>query len=434
MPFSAEVYRERRLRLAELMKEGIAIIPTAKEQARSRDTDFPFRPDSYFYYLTGFSEPDAVLVIIAGECAKSVLFCREKEQDKEIWYGRRLGIKDAKEVLGVDEAYPIDAIDKEMSWLLVDHRGIIYLPDGIDDWVERIKNWIIDSKISMGRNDFDQATYKNVYNLLDEMRLIKQPEEIKILRRAAQVSAYALRNAMRACYPGVAEYELEAVLAHKFRQANGFYAFQPIVAGGKNACILHYPDNDCLLRNGELVLMDIGCELDCYASDISRTFPVNGKFSREQKIIYKIVLAAQEAAIKEIKPGENFFDLYEAAVKVIIAGLVKNGLLSGDAKQLIKDKAHTRFFMHSLGHCVGLDTHDSASKDIRDGRRALESGMILTIEPGIYIQPDDETVEAKWRGIGVRIEDTVLVTDKGCEILTTVAPKKIKDIEQLMKQ
>ena len=434
MPFSAQIYRERRRRLAEKTREGIAIIPTASEQIRSRDSDFPFRPDSYFYYLTGFAEPEAVLVIIAGEHERSILFCLKRDIKEEQWFGHRLGLEGAKKVSGVDEVYPISSLDKEMPWLLMDQR-VVYLPGETSEWVERIKNWFVDIQIAMGKFRLhDQGDYRNAYDLLDEMRLIKQPEEISLLRRAAQISAYALNTAMRACSPGVAEYELEAVLAHKFRRENSVYAFQPIVAGGKNACILHYIENNCLLKNGDLVLMDIGCELDCYASDISRTFPVNGKFSREQKIIYKIVLAAQEAAIKRVKPGNNFFDLHRMAVRIITAGLIKHGLLTGELERLIKDKAYMRFFMHSLGHCVGLDTHDSGSKEIRDGQQVLRPGMVLTVEPGIYIQPDDATVDLKWRGIGIRIEDTVLVTESGCEILTAAAPKKIKDIEFLMRQ
>ncbi|MBI4837470.1 MAG: aminopeptidase P N-terminal domain-containing protein [Candidatus Portnoybacteria bacterium] len=434
MPFSAKVYGERRLQLVNLMKEGIAIIPTALECARSRDTDFSFRPDSHFYYLTGFAEPEAVLIVVAGEQEKNVLFCRERDAKEEQWVGKRLGLEGAKKVSGVDEVYPISSLDKEISWLLIDQR-IVYLPGKNGEWVERIKDWFVDTQIAMGKFRLhDQGDYRNVYDLLDEMRLIKQLEEMTILRRAAVISANALCKAMKTCLPGMMEYGLEAELIHEFRHSNSTYAFQPIVAGGENACLLHYMDNNCQLKNGDLVLMDIGCELDCYASDITRTFPVNGKFSREQKIIYKIVLAAQEAAIKKIKPGINFLDLYKMVIRILTAGLIKHGLLIGEVDQLVKNKAYERFFMHGVGHCVGLDVHDSGSKEIRNGQRVLESGMILTVEPGIYIQPDDGTVDPKWRGIGVRIEDTVLVTDKDCEILTSAAPKKIKDIEALMKE
>lgn len=434
MPFSAQIYCERRMRLAEKMKEGIAIIPTAPEQVRSRDVDFPFRPDSYFYYLTGLAEPEAVLVVVAGEREKSILFCRERDVEKEQWLGRRLGLKAAREVLGVDEVYPISLLDKEMPWLLMD-QSAVYLPGKTGNWVERIKAWFVDTKIALGRFCFNSlGDYRDAYDLLDEMRLIKQLEEIAVLRRAAKTSAFALRRAMSACYPGMMEYELEAEVAHEFRRANGVQAFPPTVAGGKNSCTLHYLANNCRLNSGDLVLMDIGCELDCYASDITRTFPVNGKFNREQKIIYKIVLSAQETAIKKVKPGRVFADVHQAAVKVIIAGLIKHGLLVGDPRQLAKSKAYERFFMHSLGHCAGLDVHDVGSRDIKEGRGILEPGMILAIEPGIYIQPDDESVPSQWRGIGIRIEDTILVTDKGCEILTAAAPKKIKDIERLMKE
>jgi Xaa-Pro aminopeptidase len=358
------------------------------------------------------------------------LFCRERDVKKEQWAGKRLGLEGAKEVSGVDEVYPIGSLDKEMPWLLMDRR-VIYLPGKNGAWVKRIKDWFVDTQIALGKFRLnEQGDCRNVYDLLDEMRLIKQPEEIPVLRRAARISAFALHRAMRNCYPGMMEHELEAVLAYEFRLENCVNAFQPIVAGGKNACTLHYSDNNCRLENGNLVLVDIGCELDCYASDITRTFPVSGKFSREQKIIYKIVLAAQEAAIKRIKPGVNFFDLYKMAAKIITAGLIKHGLLNGDLDYLVESKAYYRFFMHGLGHCVGLDVHDVDI--IRDERRILKPGMVLTIEPGIYIQPDDETVDPKWRGIGVRIEDMVLVTENGCEVLTAVAAKKIKDIEWVM--
>ena len=422
MPFAAEVYKNRRLRLTKKMEEGVAIIPTSSERTRNNDVAFPYRPDSTFYYLTGFPEPDAVLVVVAGKESKSILFCQPKDPTKEVWTGRRFGPNGAKSTFGFDETYTVDEFDKKMPGL-INLKKVYYSVGRNQDFDRRIVEWM---RISPAISDVMQIT--------DEMRLIKSSEEIEIMRKAAIISAQAHRHAMQVCRPGMMEYELEAEIGKIFRFSGGdpLHAYPSIVAGGNNACVLHYTENNCVLKDGELVLIDAGCELDGYGSDITRTFPVNGKFTPEQEAVYELALEAQEAAIGKARPGNHVRAPHNAAVRVITKGLAKLRIIRGNVNELIRKRAYYRFFMHGTSHWLGSDVHD-AGDYMKGGKwRELRPGMVLTVEPGIYIPIGSKGVSKKWWGIGVRIEDDVLITKNGNEVLTSLVPKTARDIELLM--
>lgn len=427
------VFQRRRRALAEHMAGGIAIVPTAPERTRNRDAHYPYRFDSYFYYLSGFREPDAVVVIIAGEEPRSILFCREKDPDKEIWDGIRYGPEAARAAFGFDDACPVSQLDTELPRLMAD-RGAVYCHLGADEaWDARVLGWVntVRGQVRSGVNA--PVEFRDVHSLLDEMRLVKDASELDLMRRAARISAAAHRRAMRAARPGCAEYELEAELLHEFRrQGAQAPAYTPIVAGGDHACVLHYVENSARLRDGDLVLIDAGCELDGYASDITRTFPVNGKFSAAQREVYELVLAAQGAALAAVKPGNPWIAPHEAAVKVLAEGLIDLRLLRGTLEEALEKETYRAFYMHRTGHWLGLDVHDAGK--YRNGAewRPLVPGMVLTVEPGCYVRRADGIPE-RYAGIGVRIEDDVQVTASGCEVLTTEAPKTIADIEQCMK-
>jgi Xaa-Pro aminopeptidase len=427
------VYAERRLRIARLMQRGIAVVPTAREQSRSRDSYHSYRYDSYFYYLTGFPEPEAVLVIVAGKQAKSILFCREHDAEREIWDGFRYGPEQARTQFGFDESRPISALDELMPQLLADQPQIYCHLGGDDTWNRRVLGWI-DAVHTQARSGISApAAIHDVRTLLDDMRLIKDAHEIATMRRAAQIAADAHQRAMRAAKPGRAEYEIEAELLYEFRRrAAQSPAYTSIVAGGANACVLHYVRNDAVLKAGELLLIDAGCELDGYASDLTRTFPISGKFTPLQRDLYQMVLAAQAAAIAAVKPGAAWVAPHDAAVRVLAQGLLDFGLCAGSVDQVIESGDYKRFYMHRTGHWLGLDVHDAGDYK-RDGKwRTLEPGMVLTVEPGCYIWPADNVPERFWN-IGIRIEDDVLVTAGGSEVLTQAAPKTIADIEALMR-
>jgi Xaa-Pro aminopeptidase len=426
------VYQWRREKLAAAMREGVAIVPTAPERTRTRDSRYPYRFDSYFYYLTGFREPDAVLVIVAGEKARSILFCRDRDPEREIWDGFRYGPEAACAAFGLDEAHPIGDLDKLMPDYLAD-RGVTHCPLGADPtWDVRITGWINQVRARARSGVAAPSELKDVYAVLDEMRLIKGPEEIAVMRRAASITAGAHRRAMRATRPGRVEHQIEAELLHEFRLHGAQSpAYAPIVAGGERACVLHYVQNDGVLRDGELLLIDAGCELDGYAADLTRTFPVNGKFSPAQREIYQLVLAAQAAAIAAVKPG-NFWDApHQAAVKVLTQGLIDLKLIREGLDQAIETEAYRKFYMHRTGHWLGLDVHDAGDYKRGGKWRALAPGMVLTVEPGCYIR-GGEDIPPRFAGIGLRIEDDVLVTDAGAEVLTREAPKSIPDIEALV--
>jgi Xaa-Pro aminopeptidase len=415
------------------MGEGVAVIPTAPERLRNRDSHFPYRFDSHFYYLTGFPEPDAVLVVIAGEAPKVLLFCREKSEEREIWDGFRHGPDAARERFGFDEAHPIASLDEKLSAAL-ENQPALYYPVGADpEWDARAIRWLnaVRAKARAGISAPDRV--HDVRALVDEMRLVKDAQETALMRRSARIAAGAHRRAMQAARPGRTEHEIEAELLYEFRR-NGaqFPAYSPIVAGGANGCVLHYVFNDAPLRDGELLLIDAGCELDGYASDITRTFPVNGRFSAAQREVYEIVLAAQRAAMEKVRPGNAWNEPHDAAVRVLAQGMRSLGLLPGTLEEILEKETYKRFYMHRTGHWLGLDVHDAGEYKRAGSWRALAPGMTLTVEPGLYIRAADDVPE-RLRNIGVRIEDDVLVTDAGCEVLTAEAPKGIDDIEALMR-
>jgi len=432
-PTDIGVYQRRRARLAAAMGSGVAVIPTAAERTRNRDSHYPYRFDSYFYYLTGFREPEAVLVIVAGAGPKCILFCRDKDPEREIWDGFRFGPDAARAAFGFEEAQSIARLDAVMPDLLAD-RGTLFCHLGADaGWDARVMGWVNQVRGRARTGVAAPSEIKDVHALLDEMRLIKGPEELAVIRRAAGVSAAAHRRAMRAARPGRAEYEIEAELLHEFRrQGAQAPAYPPIVAGGARACVLHYVQNDGVLQDGELLLIDAGCEIDGYASDLTRTFPVSGRFSGPQREIYELVLAAQAAAIGAVKPGNPWDAPHRAAVSVLAQGLIDLKLLTGSPEQAVETEAYKRFYMHRTGHWLGLDVHDAGDYKRGGEWRALAPDMVLTVEPGCYIRAG-EGVPERFAGIGVRIEDDVLVTGAGAEVLTRDAPKSVADVEAWMK-
>jgi Xaa-Pro aminopeptidase len=415
------------------MKQGVAAVRTAPERPRNRDSSYPFRFDSYFYYLSGFPEPEAVLVLVAGAKAKSMLFCREKSPEREIWDGFRYGPDQAREIFGFDEAHPITELDELMPQLLADQPAIFCDVGSDGDWDSRVIGWINKVRAQVRSGVTAPAEICDIRLFLDDMRLIKDAHELGTMRRAAAISTEAHRRAMRATRPGLREYEIEAEIVHEFRRRGAQApAYTPIVAGGANSCVLHYVQNDAMLKDGDLLLIDAGCELDGYASDITRTFPVGGKFAGPQRDIYEMVLAAQAAAIAEVKPGAEWENPHNAAVKVLAQGMLDLGLCKGTVDSAIESGDYRRFFMHRTGHWLGLDVHDAGVYK-RNGRwMELKPGMVLTVEPGCYVRPGEGVPEKFWN-IGVRIEDDALVTGSGCEIITAAAPKKIEDIESLMR-
>ena len=423
------IYRRRREQLAQAMRNGVAVIPTAPERVRNRDSHFPYRFDSHFYYLTGFAEPEAVLVLTEK---KSILFCRERNPEREVWDGFRYGPERAKERFGFDEAHPIDELDDALAQLLENQPALFY-PVGDDaHWDTRAMQWLnaVRAKVRAGVSAPDRV--QDVRVLIDDQRLIKDAHEQNLMRRAARIAAGAHRRAMQSTRPGRSEYEIEAELLYEFRR-NGaqFPAYSPIVAGGGNACVLHYVANDAPLRDADLLLIDAGCELDGYASDITRTFPVNGRFSGAQREVYEIVLAAQRAAIATVKPGASWIAPHDAAVRVLAQGMLDLKLLSGSLDSVLEKETYKRFYMHRTGHWLGLDVHDAGEYKVGDEWAKLVPGMTLTVEPGLYIRPAADIPPAL-AGIGIRIEDDVRVTDEGCHVYTT-APKTVAEIEETMR-
>jgi len=427
----AAVHAGRRARLAQLMQRGIAVVPTAPESTRNRDSHYPYRYDSYFYYLTGFPEPQAVLVLIAGDPGRSLLFCRDKDAEREIWDGFRYGIDQARAEFHFDESHSISEFDTLLPKLLAD-QPVLHCHLGSDtSWDERVLKALTTVRAQSRTGVTAPASIYDVRALLDEMRLFKDAHEVDIMRRAAQISAGAHRRAMGAVKPGRAEYEIEAELLHEFRRRGAQApAYTPIVAGGANACVLHYVSNDAVLNAGDLLLVDAGCELDGYAADITRTYPVSGRFTPVQRDVYQMVLAAQAAAIAAVHPGAAWVAPHDAALRVLAQGLIDFGLCQGSADKVIEAGDYKRFYMHRTGHWLGLDVHDAGDYK-RDGQwRELKPGMVLTVEPGCYIRGDD--VPPRFANIGIRIEDDVLVTATGNEVLTRDAPKTVADIEALM--
>jgi Xaa-Pro aminopeptidase len=428
-----ELYRRRRLRLAQQMQRGLAVIATAPEALRNRDAHYPYRFDSYFYYLTGFTEPEAVLVLIAGANPRSLLFCRDKDLEREIWDGFRLGPEGGKEAFGFDDAYSIKQLDEMLPKLLADQPTIFCDVGENGAWDARVMQWLNAVRAQVRTGISAPGEIRDVRKLLDEMRLIKEGPELDVMRRAAQISAGAHRRAMRSARPGIHEYEVEAELLHEFRR-NGAQApaYTPIVAGGANACVLHYVANDQPLKDGDLVLIDAGCELDGYAADITRTFPVNGRFIGAQRDVYELVLAAQAAAISQVRTGSHWERPHETAVGVLVRGFIDLGLCSGTVDSVIESGDYKKFYMHRTGHWLGMDVHDCGDYKRGGGWRPLEPGMVLTVEPGCYIRPGEGVPQRLWN-IGVRIEDDVVVTHDSCEVITAEAPKTVADIEAIMQ-
>ena len=432
-------YHQRRLSLVERMTRGgggIALVHTANEQPRNRDTHYPYRADSYFQYLTGFTEPEAVLVIIVGSGdtpPQSILFCREKNLEREIWDGFRHGPEGARELFGFDAAHAIGELEAKLPELLANQPALWFSIGHDAAWDQRIAAALNAVRAEARTGKRAPATIRDVRAELDAMRLIKDPTEIATMRRAAEISSAAHMRAMRFTTPGRFEYEVEAELLHEFRRQGCEYpAYTSIVAGGPNACVLHYVGNDQVLRDGDLLLIDAGGELGGYASDITRSFPVNGRFSGPQADVYDMVLGAQAAAIAAVRPGATFADPHEAALKVLAQGMIDLKLLSGSLDAVIESEAYKRFYMHRTSHWLGKDVHDAGEYKEGEHWATLLPGMVLTVEPGCYIRPADDVPEAFWN-MGVRIEDDALVTTDGCEIITLAAPKKIADIEALMR-
>ena len=426
-------FANRRARFIEQMgSNAIAIIATREEMYRNRDADYKFRADSSFYYLTGFAEPQAVAVLCSDSQQPYTLFCRERNRDMEIWNGLRAGVEGAVADYAADQAFTIEQLDEQIIQLLSGKQRLYVRLGHSEAFDLRVTGWL--KKIAASQRQGGQPPVEIIQldSVLDEMRLFKDDFEINLMRQAAQISAQAHVRAMQQVKPGMMEYQLEAELLYIFAQNGCQTAYNSIVGGGANGCILHYVENNQPLKDGDLVLIDAGAELDHYAADITRTFPVNGKFSPEQKALYELVLNAQLAAIEATKSGNHYRVPHEIAVQILTTGLVELGLLQGDVEELIASEAYRQFYMHGTGHWLGMDVHDVGSYKANDEWRPYEAGMVVTVEPGLYIAPDDETVDARWRGIGIRIEDDVLITTTGNEVLTKDVPKTVQDIEQLM--
>ncbi|MFZ0331144.1 MAG: Xaa-Pro aminopeptidase [Acinetobacter bohemicus] len=432
-------FQERRDRLAEEMgPHSIAIIATSPVAMRNRDADYKFRADSSFFYLTGFAEPEAVAIIETFESIDEgytySLFCRERDREMEIWHGYRAGVDGAVEDYDADEAYAIDLLDEEIIEKLLNKQKLFYRMGQQADFDARVAKWIAEANGESRKGTSAPAQVIQLDRILDEMRLHKSPQEIELMQIASTISAQAHTRAMQAVKPGMMEYALEAELNYIFGQNGCVPSYNSIVGGGENGCILHYVENDKVLKDGDLVLIDAACEYQLYASDITRTFPVNGKFSPEQKALYEVVLKAQLAAIDAVRIGNSYKEPHRIAVRILVQGLLDLGLMQGNIEQIIESESFHQFYMHGTGHWLGMDVHDVGSYKIEGEWRAYEEGMTVTVEPGLYIAPDDETVDAKWRGIGIRIEDDVVVTKNGPRVLTAAVVKTVEEIEALMAQ
>lgn len=432
-------FQERRDRLAEEMgPHSIAIIATSPVAMRNRDADYKFRADSSFFYLTGFAEPEAVAIIETFESIDEgytySLFCRERDREMEIWHGYRAGVDGAVEDYDADEAYAIDLLDEEIIEKLLNKQKLFYRMGQQVDFDARVAKWIAEANGESRKGTSAPAQVIQLDRILDEMRLHKSTQEIELMQIASTISAQAHTRAMQTVKPGMMEYALEAELNYIFGQNGCVPSYNSIVGGGENGCILHYVENDKVLKDGDLVLIDAACEYQLHASDITRTFPVNGKFSPEQKALYDVVLKAQLAAIDAVRIGNSYKEPHRIAVRILVQGLLDLGLMQGDIEQIIEAESFHQFYMHGTGHWLGMDVHDVGSYKIEGEWRAYEEGMAVTVEPGLYIAPDDETVDAKWRGIGIRIEDDVVVTKDGPRVLTAAVVKTVEEIEALMAQ
>ena len=427
-------FERRRKQLMHMVGEGgIAILPAAPVRMRSRDIEYNYRQDSDFYYLTGFAEPDAVAVLVPGRPqGEYLLFCRERDTSKEQWDGSRAGPAGAVTDFSADDAFPIDDIDDIIPGLIEGCERVYYTMGMYSDFDTRIADWVNSLRSGLSRGVQTPTEFVALDHLLHDMRLYKSRGEISAMRKSAKVAVAAHKRAMQVTRPGMFEYEVEAEFRHEFRRCGAWASYSPIVGGGANACTLHYVENGDVLNDGDLLLIDAGCELDYYASDITRTFPVNGRFSPEQRAVYDIVLEAQRAAIDKVLKGNHWNEPHDAAVRVITKGLKKLGLLDGSLPKLIKDGAYRPFYMHRTGHWIGMDVHDVGDYKVGDEWRVLETGMVTTVEPGIYI-PNKRNIPKRFRNIGIRIEDDVAVTNKGPDVLSKGLISDPDDIEALMQ-
>lgn len=427
-------FARRRRQLTRLIgRDSIAILPAAPVRHRNNDVEYAYRQDSDFHYITGFAEPESVAVLIPGrEQAEYVMFVRERDSARETWDGRRAGPAGVTRDFSADDAFPIGDIDEIIPGLLENRTKVFYTMGVYADFDQRVVGWVNGLRTQARNGRHIPQEFVALDHVLHDMRLFKSRAEIELLRESARIAAAAHVRAMRFCRPGRQEYEVMAELVHEFRRYNADTSYHPIVGGGPNSCILHYRDNNQTLKDGDLLLVDAGCEYECYASDITRTFPVNGRFSPEQRAVYEIVLEANEAAIAKVKPGNDWNAPHMAAVHVITQGLVKLGLLAGRVSKLERDGAYRRFFMHRTGHWLGMDVHDVGDYKVGDEWRVLEPGMVMTIEPGIYIPAGSRGVPKRMHNIGIRIEDDVVVTRTGVEVLTSQAPKSVEAIEAVM--
>lgn len=429
---SKEFEKRRRQLMRMVGPGGIAILPSAPVRTRSRDVEYRFRQDSDFYYLTGFAEPEAVAVLVPGRSnGDYLLFCRERDPTRELWDGQRAGQDGAVSEYGADDAFPIEDIDDILPGIIESCKRVYYTMGMYSDFDARIAEWVNSLRAKLSRGAHTPHEFVALDHLLHDMRLYKSRGEISAMRKSAKVAVAAHKRAMRVTRPGMFEFEVEAEFRHEYRLNDAYASYSPIVGGGANCCVLHYVENNAELIDGDLLLIDAGCELDYYASDITRTFPVNGRFSPEQRAVYDVVHDAQQAAIAKTVVGNHWNDPHDAAVKVITKGLKKLGLINGSLPRLIRDGAYRQFFMHRTGHWIGMDVHDVGDYKVGDKWRMLESGMVTTVEPGVYIN-GSRKIPKRFRNIGIRIEDDVAVTTRGPDVLSKGLPSDADDIEALM--
>jgi len=429
----SEYARRRRQLMRMIGRDAIAIVAAAPERIRNNDAHYPYRQDSDFHYLTGFPEPGAVLALIPGRAhGEVILFCRERDPERERWDGPRAGTEGAVARHGADDAFPIDDIDDILPGM-IEGRTRVYYHFGRDsDFDLKLIGWVNRVRAQVRTGAVPPHEFVALGHLLHDLHLFKSRAELDLMRRSARIAAAAHLRAMRSVRPGMTEAMVEAELLHVFRSHHAVPAYEPIVGGGANACVLHYRANDATLADGDLLLVDAGAEFQCYASDITRTYPVNGRYGEAQRALYEIVLEAQRAAIEKARPGNSWIAPHEAAVRAITRGLVRLGLLKGSVEANLKSEAYKAFYMHKTGHWLGLDVHDVGDYRIDGEYRELEPGMVMTIEPGIYVAPDAKGVDKRFRGIGIRIEDDVVVTRGEPEVITADVPKDPDEIERLM--
>jgi Xaa-Pro aminopeptidase len=437
MPRSRSALDEFERRRTQLMRligeEGIAILPAAPVRQRNNDVDYNYRQDSDFYYLTGFSEPEAVAVLIPGrQAAQYILFIRERDPEREAWDGKRAGPAGAVEEYGADDAFPITDIDEILPGLLENRSRVFYTMGLNQEFDHHVVSWVNSLRAQVRTGRHSPQEFVSLDHVLHDMRLFKSRAEVSLMRRSGEIAAGAHVRAMRFCRPGRMEYEVMAELVHEFNRHGADISYHPIVGAGPNSCVMHYHDNNARMNDGDLLLVDAGCEYGYYASDITRTYPVSGRYSSEQRTIYEIVLEAQQAAIAKVRPGNHWNEPHDAAVRAITQGLKRAGLLKGSVPNLIRTGAYRQFFMHRTGHWLGMDVHDVGDYKVGDEWRVFEPGMALTVEPGIYIAAGARGVPRRFCNVGVRIEDDVVVTRSGCEVLTDAVPKDPDAIEALM--